>query len=96
MTQLSHRLTEHFTFWGVAETGILVLAVNRMWSNISWVTRRLDPDAVILQLLMFALKPTGFAVLKTAPAALEQNGLIFAPAFVSVHPGRCLFVLCTL
>ena len=55
VTQVSHLLLDDLT-WGGAATSLLVLLVIWWaWNYTTWVTNMLDPDAIVVRLLVLAL-----------------------------------------
>lgn len=92
ITQLSHALIHHYSAIGLAETGVLMLAVWWVWLYTSWVTNWLDPRRTLVRLLLFVLMLAGLMMAVAIPEALEQQGLLFAGAYVFIQVGRSLFM----
>jgi len=91
ITQLSHRLIEHPTALGAAETLILFAAIWWAWINTAWVTNWLDPHRTRVRLLLFAMMAAGLLVSMSIPEAFAERGLSFACAYVAMELGRSLF-----
>lgn len=96
ITQLSHRLLEHLTTRGAAETLLLLLAVWVAWTYTSWVANWFDPDQLAVRLMLVAVMLASLVMSASIPGAFEQRGLGFAGAYVAIHVGRTLFVVATL
>src|SRR5262245_8571859 len=93
VTQLSHRLMEHFTPRGAAETLLLMLAVWWVWMFTAWVTNWLDPEKRPVSYLMLALMLLGLILSSSIPKAFEARGLAFASAYTAIQLGRTRFFL---
>ena len=93
VTQLSHRLMEHFTPLGAAETLLLMLAVWWVWMFTAWVTNWLDPEKRPVSYLMLTLMLGGLILSSSIPKAFEARGLAFAGAYTGIQLGRTLFFL---
>jgi low temperature requirement protein LtrA len=93
ITQLSHRLIAHPDLRGLAETGLLLVAVWWAWINTAWVTNWLDPHRTRVRLLLFAMMGAGLIVSMSIPDAFGGRGLYFAGAYVAMELGRSLFTV---
>jgi low temperature requirement protein LtrA len=93
VTQLSHRLLENLSLRGAVETTLLFLAVWWVWIYTSWVTNWLDPERVPVRIMMFVLMLAGLALSSSLPHAFENEGLLFAGAYVLMQVGRTVFTL---
>jgi low temperature requirement protein LtrA len=93
VTQLSHRLIEHFTPAGAVETGVLLLAVWCVWIYTSWMTNWLNPETLPVRLLLLALTLVGLIVSASIPQAFGERGAAFAGAYVLMQVGRTAFTL---
>ncbi|HEX6373069.1 MAG TPA: low temperature requirement protein A [Longimicrobium sp.] len=93
VTQLSHRLIEHFTPAGAVETGLLLLAVWCVWIYTSWMTNWLDPETLPVRLMLLALTLVGLIVSASIPGAFGERGPAFAGAYVLMQVGRTAFTL---
>ncbi|SON58196.1 putative membrane protein [Hartmannibacter diazotrophicus] len=91
ITQLSHTLLHHFTLAGVAEAGLILLAVWWVWIYTTWVTNWLDPDKMPVRLMLFVLMLAGLVLSTSIPEAFEDKGLAFAIAYASMQVGRSVF-----
>jgi low temperature requirement protein LtrA len=93
VTQLSHRLIEHFTPAGAVETGLLLLAVWTVWIYTSWMTNWLNPETLPVRLLLLGLTLAGLIVSASIPDAFGARGATFAGAYVLMQVGRTAFAL---
>jgi low temperature requirement protein LtrA len=95
VTQLAHRLVEHPSPLGIAESLVLFLAVWSVWTGTTWVTNRLDVERNSVRLLLLAMMIGGLFQALAIPDAFELA--MDANAFVVVHLalqlGRTLFIL---
>jgi low temperature requirement protein LtrA len=93
ITQLSHGLIEHPTLLGLAETGLLLMAVWWAWIYTAWVTNWLDPEKPPVRIMLFVVMAAGMLLAMAIPRAFGDRGLAFAGAFVFIQLGRSLFTL---
>ena len=81
VTQISHTLLAHFSPLGVAQVGILMLAVWWVWVFMSWVTNWLDPERTPVRVMLFVMMVAGLLLSTSIPKAFDSRGLIFALAY---------------
>ncbi|GAA2138280.1 low temperature requirement protein A [Actinomadura napierensis] len=93
VTQLSHRLLEHLTARGAAETLLLLLAVWWAWMYTCWTTNWFDPDHPAIRLMLAGVMIAGLFMAAMLPGAFGHNGMWFAAAYVIIQVGRTLFVV---
>ena len=93
ITQISHTLLAHLTWVGVLQAAILLGAVWWSWIDTSWITNWLDPERVLVRIMIFALMGAGLVMSTSLPAAFGEKGLVFACAFATLQLGRGLFTL---
>jgi len=96
VTQLSHGLLNHLTPLGALQTAVLMLAMWWVWIDTAWCTNWLDPEKPLPRLLLFGLMLGGLVFAAAVPKAFENRALIFALAYVAMHLGRDVFMLCAL
>jgi low temperature requirement protein LtrA len=96
VTQLSHRLLEHLTLGGAAETLLLLLAVWVAWTYMTWVVNWFNPELFAVRAMLVAAAFGSLVLAASIPGALGARGLGFAGAFVAMHIGRPLFALAAL
>jgi len=96
ITQLSHRLLEHFDPLGLVQAALLVMAVWWLWIYTAWATNWLDPQTTPVRIMLFVQMLAGLVLSTSIPLAFESRGLAFALAYVAIHVGRSLFTLWSL
>ncbi|MEU8300365.1 low temperature requirement protein A [Micromonospora sp. NPDC048909] len=90
--QLSHYLVQHLHWSGALQTAVMLLTVWRIWIVTTWITDRLDPQRLAVQLSVIGTL-TGTLLLSAAmPQAFGEYGWIFAGAYVAMHIGRHVFL----
>jgi low temperature requirement protein LtrA len=92
VTQVSHLLLEHLTWEGLGQSALVLLAVWWSWNYTTWVTNELDPDAIVVRLLLIALMLASLVMAVAIPEAFGDKGLLFATAYVAIQVGRHLFL----
>ncbi len=93
ITQLSHSLLAALTPLGGLHTLVLLLAVWSLWNYTAWATNALDPERILVRLLLFALMLTGLVVSVSIPSAFQTGAWSFALGYVLMHTIRSGFVL---
>jgi low temperature requirement protein LtrA len=93
ITQLSHKLLEHFDVQGALQTAILLLAVWWAWVYTAWFTNWFDPDQRTVRLVLIAGMVASLLMSTSIPEAFTDRGLLFAVAYVALQVGRSLFVI---
>jgi low temperature requirement protein LtrA len=93
VTQLSHSLAGHFTLAYAINMLLLILAVWWVWMYTTWATNWLDPENLLVRLLLLALMLAGLLLSSSIPKAFESRGLAFAAAYVFMQVGRTAFVV---
>lgn len=93
LLQLSHILTRHLHWIGAFQTLILFLAVLRIWLVTVWITDRLDPQRLVLQLLVLVTLLGSLILALALPQAFGKDGMIFASVYTAIQSGRYLFLL---
>jgi low temperature requirement protein LtrA len=93
VTQISHRLLEHFTPGGALEAAMLLLAVWWAWIYTAWATNWLDPDRHPVRLMLFTGMLASLILSAAIPEAFEGRGLAFGLGFAVLQVGRTAFLL---
>lgn len=95
VTQLAHRLVEHPSPLGVAESLVLFLAVWSVWTGTTWVTNRLDVERNSVRLLLLVMMAGGILQALAIPDAFElpMDALGFALVHLALQLGRSLFIV---
>jgi low temperature requirement protein LtrA len=92
ITQISHLLLEHLTWEGVGQSVVALLAVWWSWNYTTWVTNELDPESIVVRLLIIALMLASLLMAIAIPEAFGDRALLFAGAYVAIQVGRHLFL----
>jgi low temperature requirement protein LtrA len=96
VTQLAHRLLDHLTVGGAAETLLLLLVVWQAWVTTTWVTNWFDPDQLPVRLMLVGVMLASLFMSAAIPDALGDRGLLFAAAVAAIHVGRAAFAFVAL
>jgi low temperature requirement protein LtrA len=92
ITQISHLLLEHLTWEGVGQSAVALLAVWWSWNYTTWVTNELDPESIVVRLLLIGLMLASLVMAISIPEAFGDRALLFAGAYVVIQVGRHLFL----
>jgi low temperature requirement protein LtrA len=92
ITQISHLLLEHLTWEGVGQSVVVLLAVWWSWNYTTWVTNELDPESVVVRLLLIGLMLGSLVMAVAIPDAFGDRALLFAGAYVAIQVGRHAFL----
>jgi low temperature requirement protein LtrA len=92
ITQISHLLLEHLTWEGVGQSLVALLAVWWSWNYTTWVTNELDPESIVVRLLLIGLMLASLLMAIAIPEAFGDRALLFAGAYVAIQVGRHLFL----
>jgi low temperature requirement protein LtrA len=92
ITQVSHLLLEHLTWEGVGQSVVVLLAVWWSWNYTTWVTNELDPDSIVVRLLLLALMLASLMTAIAIPDAFGDRALLFAGSYVAIQVGRHTFL----
>jgi len=92
VTQVSHLLLPDLTWSGAAKSLLVLLVVWWAWNYTTWVTNMLDPDAIVVRLLVLALMFLSLVLAVAIPEAFGSRALLFAGAYVAIQVGRHAFL----
>ncbi len=92
ITQVSHILLADLTWRGAARTILVLAVVWWAWNYTTWVTNELDPDSVIVRLLLLGLMFASLLMAVAIPEAFGDRSLLFAASYVTIQVGRHLFL----
>ncbi len=92
ITQVSHLLLTHLSWEGAGQSLIVLLVVWWAWNYTTWVTNVLDPDAVVVRLVLIGLMLGSLLMAIAIPEAFGDRALLFAGAYVAIQVGRHLFL----
>ena len=92
ITQVSHLLLEHLSWEGVGQSVVVLLAVWWSWNYTTWVTNELDPDSIVVRLLLLGLMLASLVMAIAIPDAFGDRALLFAGSYVAIQVGRHTFL----
>jgi low temperature requirement protein LtrA len=92
ITQVSHYLLEHLTWEGAGQATLVLLVVWWSWNYTTWVTNEVDPDAIVVRLLLIGLMLASFLMAVAIPEAFGDRALLFAGTYVAIQVGRHTFL----
>jgi low temperature requirement protein LtrA len=96
VTQLPHRLLDHLTLGGAAQTLLLLLVVWQAWVTTTWVTNWFNPDQLPVRLMLVGIMLASLFMSAAIPDAFGDRGLMFAAAVAAIHVGRAAFAFIAL
>jgi low temperature requirement protein LtrA len=97
ITQVSHLLLDHLDWEGVGQSVVTLLVVWWSWNYTTWVTNELDPNSVVVRLLLIAMMLGSLLMAVAIPDAFGDKALLFAGSYVAisvVRHGFLAFVAC--
>jgi low temperature requirement protein LtrA len=71
---------------------LALLVVWWAWNYTTWVTNELDPDSVIVRLVLIAVMLGSLVLAVAIPNAFDEHGLLFAGSYVAIQLGRHAFL----
>jgi low temperature requirement protein LtrA len=92
ITQVSHLLIEHLTWEGVGQASLALLVVWWAWNYTTWVTNELDPESIVVRLLLIGLMLASLLMAVAIPEAFGDHALLFAGSYVAIQVGRHVFL----
>ena len=92
ITQVSHFLLEHLTWQGAGQATLMLLVVWWSWNYTTWVTNELDPESIVVRILLIGLMLASFLMAVAIPEAFGERALLFAGSYVVIQVGRHTFL----
>ena len=92
ITQVSHILLEDVSWTGAGEAALCLLVVWWAWNYTTWVTNELDPDSIVVRLLLIGIMLGSLLMAVAIPEAFGAHGLLFAASYVAIQVGRHTFL----
>jgi low temperature requirement protein LtrA len=92
VTQVSHLLLGHLNWEGAGQAAMVLLVVWWSWNYTTWVTNELDPESIVVRLLLIALMLGSLLMAIAIPDAFGDKALLFAASYVAIQVGRHLFL----
>jgi len=78
ITQISHLLLDKLTWQGAGQAALILLVVWWSWNYTTWVTNELDPESVLVRLLLIVLMLASMLMAIAIPDAFGERALMFA------------------
>lgn len=92
ITQVSHLLLHRLTWEGAGQSALVLLVVWWSWNYTTWVTNELDPESIVVRLLLIALMLASLLMAIAIPQAFGDKALLFAASYVAIQVGRHSFL----
>jgi len=92
VTQVSHLLLDDLSWRGAGRAAVALLVVWWAWNYTTWVTNELDPDSVVVRLLLIGIMLASLLLAIAIPQAFGNRALLFAGSYVTIQVGRHLFL----
>lgn len=92
VTQVSHLLIDDPSWRGAGHAALALLVVWWAWNYTTWVTNELDPDSIVVRLVLIGLMLASLLLAIAIPQAFGERALLFAGAYVAIQVGRHLFL----
>jgi low temperature requirement protein LtrA len=92
ITQVTHLLLEDLSWTGAWHALLVLLVVWWAWNYTTWVTNELDPDSVVVRLVLIALMLASLLLAVAVPEAFGARALLFAGSYVAIQVGRHAFL----
>jgi low temperature requirement protein LtrA len=92
VTQVSHLLLDDVSWRGAGRAALALLVVWWAWNYTTWVTNELDPESIVVRLLLVVLMLLSLLMAVAIPGAFGDRGLLFAAAYVAIQVGRHVFL----
>ncbi|SIM57798.1 low temperature requirement protein A [Micromonospora cremea] len=96
LTQLSRNLVEDLTWAGAYQTGVLLLAVWWVWTLTAWLTNRLDPRHLTVQVVVLGTMIASLVMAAVLTDAFDEHGIVFASVSAVLHVAVMLFLIVAL
>jgi low temperature requirement protein LtrA len=84
VTQLTYVLVHHPDGEGLAQVVLMLTVIWWMYGAFAWLTNAVPPDRARLRIPMLAGMAAFFAIALTIPTAFEEDGVVFACAYLAV------------
>jgi low temperature requirement protein LtrA len=92
ITQVSHLLIAHLNWTGVGQAALVLLVVWWAWNYTTWVTNELDPESVVVRLVLIGIMAASLLMAVAIPGAFSDHALLFAGSYVAIQVGRNSFL----
>jgi low temperature requirement protein LtrA len=92
ITQVSHLLVDHLTWEGAGQALLVLLVVWWAWNYTTWATNELDPESIVVRLLLIGLMLASLLMAVAIPQAFGEHALLFVGSYVAIQVGRHSFM----
>ena len=92
ITQVSHLLLSDVSWEKAGQSALVLLVVWWSWNYTTWVTNELDPESIVVRLLLIALMLGSLLMAIAIPEAFGERALLFAASYVAIQVGRHTFL----
>jgi low temperature requirement protein LtrA len=92
ITQVSHLLIDDLTWHGAWHALLGLLVVWWAWNYTTWVTNELDPESIVVRLVLIGLMLASLLLAVAIPQAFGGRALLFAGSYVAIQVGRHAFL----
>jgi low temperature requirement protein LtrA len=92
VTQVSHLLLDDLSWRGAGRAMLVLLVVWWAWNYTTWVTNELDPESIVVRLVLIAVMLASLLMAVAIPDAFGERALLFAGAYVAIQVGRHAFL----
>src|SRR5688500_9071385 len=92
ITQVSHLLLDDLTWSGAGRAVLVLLVVWWAWNYTTWVTNELDPDSIVVRMVLIGLMLASLLMAVAIPEAFGEHALLFAASYVAIQVGRHAFL----
>ena len=92
ITQVSHLLLDDLSWRGAGRALLVLLVVWWAWNYTTWVTNELDPDSIVVRLVLIAVMLGSLLMAVAIPGAFGDHALLFAGSYVAIQLGRHAFL----
>src|SRR3954468_6728031 len=92
ITQVSHLLLADLSWQGAGQAALVLLVVWWSWNYTTWVTNELDPDSIVVRMLLIGLMLASLRLAIAIPDAFGDKSLLFAGSYVAIQVGRHTFL----
>jgi low temperature requirement protein LtrA len=92
ITQVSHLLLQRLTWEGAGQSALVLLVVWWSWNYTTWATNELDPESIVVRLLLIALMLATLLMAIAIPRAFGDKALLFVACYVAIQVGRHSFL----
>src|SRR3954452_4429360 len=92
ITQVSHLLIGDLSWRGAGRAALVLMVVWWAWNYTTWVTNELDPESIVVRIVLIALMLACLLMAVAIPEAFGPRALLFAVSYVAIQVGRHAFL----